>query len=180
MMSTILFATGIVGFIVLLVFLLSYITIRQRRREAERRLEFFLKTASDNGMIIYKKDVIQHRVIGWDEIQNRLLYVEYEEGKPRVEYVALNEVSSCRVLVNNQAITEKIKGEDRVTESFVSSVKLRLQFADERNGYKDLGFFKYGIDTFQDLAYLKQLAGEWETLISARCRKTEKSKALAR
>ena len=73
MTSTILFATGIVGFIVLLVFILSYISIRQRRREAERRVQFFLKTASGNGMIIYKKDVIQHRVIGWDEIRNRIL-----------------------------------------------------------------------------------------------------------
>ncbi len=171
MTSTILFATGIVGFIVLLVFILSYISIRQRRREAERRVQFFLKTASGNGMIIYRKDVIQHRVIGWDEIRNRILYVEFDEGDPRVEQVALDEVASCRLMLNNQGITEKVKGEDKVTESFISSVKIRLIYADDRRGYTDLGFFKYEIDTFQDLAHLKQVAGEWEELINAHCRK---------
>lgn len=167
MTSTLLFAAGIVGFVVLLVFILSYITIRQRRKETEKQEQYFLKTAAVFNVIIYKKDMLQHRMIGWDEMKKQLLYVDFSNQPYEPKLIKTADIASSRLLVNNHSITEKIKGEDKVTESFVSSVKLRLHYKNSGQGFEDLGFYKYGIDTFHNLSHLKAVAGEWEELINA-------------
>ena len=42
--------------------------------------------------------------------------MEFDEGDPRVEQVALDEVASCRLMLNNQGITEKGRERIRWTE----------------------------------------------------------------
>lgn len=169
MTSTILFACGIVGFVVLLVFFLSYVTIRQRRKDAEKQEQYFLKTAVAFGLNIGKRDILPHRIIGWDEMKMQLLYIDFSDEPLQPRLIKLSDINTGRLLVNNHSITEKVKGEDKVTESFVSSIKLRLQHKIPGEGFEDLGFYKYGIDNFHSLAHLKQVAGDWETLVNASC-----------
>src|SRR6187399_656922 len=70
MTSTLLFAGAIIGAIVLVVLLLSYISKNHRRKETEKNEKYFSKAASVFGVSITKKDLLQHRMIGMDEQGN--------------------------------------------------------------------------------------------------------------
>ncbi len=164
--STLLFAAGIVGSIVIIVLALSYTSIRQRRKEADKHENYFTRTAGALGIAVTKRDFLQHRMIGLDELQNRLMYIDNSKQPVQPVLIELNEITNSRLVVNNDTVVEKVRGEDKVTDIFISSVKLRLQFKNKHMVPADLSFYKYGVDSIHDLEHLKQVAGSWNDLIN--------------
>jgi len=166
MISTLLFAAAIIGAIVIVVLLLSYVSKNHRRKETEKNEKYFSKAASVFGVSITKKDLLQHRMIGLDEQGNRVLFVDYSKQPLKPVLIALKDIADSRLIVNNDTVIEKVRGEDKVTDIFISSVKLRLQFKNNHLDPADLAFYRYGVDSFHDLQYLKQEAESWNELIN--------------
>ncbi len=164
--STLLFAAGIVGALVLIVLALSFISIRQRRKEADKHENYFTRAAGAFGISVTKKDFLQHRMIGLDDLQSRLMFIDNSKQPVQPVLIELNEITDSRLVVNNDTVVEKVRGEDKVTDIFISSVKLRLQFKNKHVVSADLTFYKYGVDSIHDLEYLKQVAGSWNDLIN--------------
>ncbi len=164
--TTLLFAAGIVGFIVLVVFILSYISIRQRKKEADKHENYFYRAAAAFGILVTRKDMLHHRMIGWDELSNRVIYIDYTKQPLQPVLLELKEVAGSRLMVNNDTVVEKVRGEDKVTDIFISSVKLRLQFANQHLAPADLTFYRYGIDPIHELQHLKEVAGSWNDLVN--------------
>lgn len=164
--STLLFAAGIVGSIFLIVFLLSVITRRQRSKEANRLMNFFNRAAAASGLTITRKDSLQNRMIGLDEPQGRLIFIDYSKEKPEPVLLELKEVAGSRLMVNSDTVTEKVRGEDKVTDIFISSVKLLVQFRNKHLVPVELTFYRYGIDAPHDLEQLKEVAGSWNETIN--------------
>jgi len=166
--STLLFAAGIVGAVVVIILFLSYTSIRQRKKEAEKHENYFTRAATAFGSIVSKKDFLHHRMIGWDEQQNRVIYIDYSKELLQPLLVELKDVSGSRLMVNNDTVTEKVRGEDKVTDIFISSVKLQVQFKNKQLVPVDLTFYRYGLDSIHDLEQLKQVAETWNGLINTK------------
>jgi hypothetical protein len=167
--STLLFAGGIVGFIVILIVVLSYTTLRQRRKEIEKYERFFHQVAETSGLSLTKKEFLRNRMIGWDGSLNKMVFVDYSKEPMHSDIIELKEVSSCRMSVNNDTVTEKVRGENKVTDTFIASVKLQLKL---RNGHAvptEFPFYKYGVDSLHELEHLKQAAGKWNELVNEHC-----------
>ncbi|HMU11575.1 MAG TPA: hypothetical protein PKC54_16295 [Ferruginibacter sp.] len=164
--STLLFAAGIVGAVVLIVLGLSYTSIRQRRKEADKHENYFTRAAGALGISINKKEFLQNRMIGLDELQRRLMFIDNSKQPVEPVLIELNEITDSRLMVNNDTVVEKVRGEDKVTDIFISSVKIRLQFKSKQMVPADLTFYKYGVDSIHDLEHLKQVAGSWNDLIN--------------
>lgn len=164
--STLLFAAGIVGAVVIIILLLSYSSIRQRRSEAEKHESYFSRAAAAFNISVSKKDFLQHRMIGWDEQQNKLIFIDYSKELLQPVLLELKDITGSRLMVNNDTVTEKVRGEDRVTDIFISSVKLRLQFKNTQLVPVELAFYRYGLDSLHDLEHLKQVAETWNGLLN--------------
>jgi len=166
--STLLFAAGIVGAVVVIILFLSYTSIRQRKKEAEKHENYFARAAAAFGISVSKKDFLHHRMIGWDELQNKMIFIDYSKELRQPVLIELKDIAGSRLMVNNDTVTEKVRGEDKVTDIFISSVKLRLQFKNSHLTPADLTFYRYGVDGIHDLEHLKQVAETWNGLINGK------------
>jgi hypothetical protein len=167
--STLLFAGGIVGFIVILIVVLSYTTLRQRKKEIEKYERFFHRAAETFGISLTQKEFLRNRMIGWDEKLNKLVYVDYSKNPLHPNIIELKDISGSKLIVNNDTVVEKVRGEDKVTDSFIASVKLELKF---RNGHiipVELPFYKYGVDSYHELEHMRNAAGTWNNLVNEHC-----------
>jgi len=169
MTSTLLFAAAIVGFIVVLVLFLSFISKKHRKKQEEKQNSYFSKAASAFGIAVARKDRLRHRIIGCNEQANRVIFVDYSQEPYRQSCLELKDMSGSRLVVNNETVTENIQGVDKVIDRFISSIQLKINFKNDRVEPVLLPLYEYGIDGLQDLEQLKEGGETWNALINKNC-----------
>jgi len=169
MISTLLFAAAIIGFIVILILFLAFISKRHRKMQAQKQELYFSKAASAFGLSVHKKDQLRHRIIGCDEQFNRVIFVDYSEEPYRQSCIELKNMAGSKLVVNNEAVTENVKGVDKVIDRFISSIQIKIQFKNNTTPPVILPVYEYGVDGLHDLEELKQNAETWSELINKNC-----------
>ncbi len=169
MTSTLLFAAAIIGFIIILVSFLVFVSKRHRKIQAQKQELYFAKAALAFGLSVYKKDQFRHRIIGCDEQFNRLIFVDYSEEPYRQSCIELKNMAGSKLVVNNEAVTETVKGVDKVIDRFISSIQIKVQFKNNATDPVLLPVYEYGVDGLHDLEELKQNAETWSELINRNC-----------
>lgn len=169
MTSTLLFAAAIVGFIVILVVFLSYISKKQRVAQEQKQNNYFTRAASAFGIAVARKDRLQHRIIGCNEQANRVIFVDYSQEPYRQSCIELKDMSGSRLIVNSEAVTEQVKGVDKVIDRFISSIQLKINFKNNNIDPVLLPLYEYGVDGLHDLEQIKRGGETWNELINKNC-----------
>lgn len=169
MTSTLLFAAGIIGFIIIIISLLSFVSKRQKKQQVQKQDQYFTKAADAFGITVFKKDRLLQRAIGCDEQINRIIFVDYSHQPYRQTLIVLKEIAGSKVIINTDAVTETIKGAEKVTDRFISSVQLKVQFKNTAHAPVLLPVYDFGVDALHDLEHCKQWAGAWNELINKKC-----------
>lgn len=169
MTSTLLFAAGIVGFIIIVLLFLSFVNKRHKQKQAEKQAHFFSKAAKAFGITVHKKDPLLHRIIGCNEQENRIIFVDYSEQPYRQTLIELKDMAGSKLIINSDTVSENIKGVEKVTDRFTSSIQLKVQFKNINIAPVVLPFYEYGIDAAHDIEIGKQGAETWNGLINKNC-----------
>ena len=103
----------------------------RRQKKAERLLSAFEKTAAEFGLSISKRDITGNRVIGFDDINNKLLFVQLTGNKEDGYLIDLEEVSSARV---SRTYTPFWNGWTK-SGSLVQTIGLQIEY---KNGARPL------------------------------------------
>jgi len=169
MTSTLLFATGIVAFVIIIVLLLTFIHKQQNRKQFEKQNQYFSRAADEFGITVLKKDLHRYRTIGCDEHEKRVIFVDYGRQPYRHTIIELKDMAGSKLIINQDSLSEKIQGMQKITEKFISSVQLRIQFKNNDLAPVVLPVYENGIDSWHDLEHLKKDAEIWNKLINENC-----------
>jgi hypothetical protein len=140
-----------------------------RQKKGERLLYAFEEAATGFGVSISKRQISDHWIIGFDEAQNRLLYLRRTGKKVEGYLVDLSEVKSCTVI---RQYVPFWNGSERTGVS-IGTISLRLTY---KNGAKPLVFPFYNnrIDPAYDLKDRAQQATAWQKFISSHLTKSNR------
>lgn len=169
MTSTLLFAAGIVAFVIILVLFLTFIHNLQNKKQFEKQSQYFSWAADALGIAVHKKDLHRNRTIGCDEHEKRVIFVDYGQQPYRHTLVELKDMAGSKIIINQDALTETIQGIQKITEKFISSVQLCIQFKNNTIEPVILPVYQNGIDSWHDLEHLKKEAESWNKLINENC-----------
>ena len=133
----------------------------RRQKKAERLLSAFEKTAAEFGLSISKRDITGNRVIGFDDINNKLLFVQLTGNKEDGYLIDLEEVSSARV---SRTYTPFWNGWTK-SGSLVQTIGLQIEY---KNGARPLllPFYDNTTDPVFELREKSELAIRWQDLLS--------------
>lgn len=169
MTSTLLFATGIVAFVIILALFLTFIHNRQNKKQLEKQNQYFSRAADAFGITVHKKNLHRHRIIGCDEHEKRVIFVDYSKQPYSHTLIVLKDVAGSKIIINHSSLTEKIQGIQKITEKFISSVQLCIQFKNNTIAPVILPVYENYIDSWHDLEHLKKDAENWNKLINENC-----------
>ncbi len=169
MTSTLLFATGIVAFVIILALFLTFIHNRQNKKQLEKQNKYFSKAADAFGITVHKKNLLSHRIIGCDEHEKRVIFVDYSRQPYRHTLIELKDVAGSKIIIDQDSLTEKVQGIQKITEKFISSVQLCIQYKNNTLAPVFLPVYKNSIDSWHDLEHLKKDAENWNQLINKNC-----------
>lgn len=169
MTSTLLFAAGIVAFVIILVLFLKFIHNQQNKKQFEKQNQYFSRAADAFGLTVHKKDMHRNHIIGCDEHEKRVIFVDYGRQPYRHTLIELKDMAGSKIIINQDSLTETIQGIQKITEKFISSVQLCIQFKNNTIAPIILPVYENDIDSWHDLEHLKKGAESWNTLINKNC-----------
>ena len=81
-----------------------------------------MKASKAFGISVYKKEPLLHRIIGCNEQQNRIIFVDYSQQPYRQSLIELKDMAGSKLIINSDTVLENINGVEKVTDRFTSSV----------------------------------------------------------
>jgi hypothetical protein len=139
--------------------------------KTERLLAAFEHTAAEYSFSIVNRQVLGNRVIGYDDTNNKLLFVMLNGNKQGEYLVNLEEIKSCMVIESYGTVKNRtVLGAD------IKMIALQLNY---KNGSKPLHlpFYHKTTDPVFEIKEKAELAKQWQALLSANMQKAmEKTK----
>lgn len=169
MTSTLLFATGIIAFVIILITFLKFIDHRQNKKHFEKQSHFFSRAAEAFGITVYKKNTYRNRIIGCDKYEKRIVFVDFSKQPYRNIMLDLKNIAGSKILITQGSLMKKIQGIQKSTEQFISSVQLSVQYKNNDLAPLILPVYENSIDSWHDLEPLKKEAESWNKLINENC-----------
>ncbi len=162
-------AIAVVIAVSLLVIIINH---HRRQNKTERLLADFENVAAGFDLSIVKQQLLGNRAIGYDDLNNKLLYLVVTRSKQDGYLVDLEDVKSCMVITSYGPIKNREKlGTD------IKMIALQLNY---KNGAKPLHlpFYSKAADQVFETEERKKQAKEWQSLLSAGM--TKKSKGVGK
>ena len=135
----------------------------QRQKRTEKLLQVFAHAATAMGLSISKKQVMGSAVIGLDEINNKLLYLEISGRTHNKFLFDLGEIESCTV--RKTYLPER----NRVVRlhDVIQTIGLKFNY---RNRDKSILLPVYikSIDPASEIGERMELARQWQAILSDR------------
>ena len=140
---------------------------RYRRQTNTQRLPArFKEAAAAFHLSITKQEVLGSRMIGFDDINNKLLFLEAHKDKHNGYLVALDEIKACVVTKTYGAIRE-VSLDGSSLESYVNTIALRLDYANGANS-TFLNFYDRAINPESEMRERAEQAKAWQELLTIR------------
>lgn len=143
----------------LLIIIISHI---RRQKKTERLLSSFENAATEFNLSIARQQLLGTRMIGYDDANNKLLFLVRTGNKEDGYLVDLEDVKSCTV---NKSYGP-IKNSRTNPGAYIKMIALQLNY---KNGAKPLllPFYIKAIDAVSEIMERAKQAKEWQTLLSA-------------
>lgn len=143
----------------------------RRQKKAEKLLAGFKSAAEEYKLTIADTDTFRNRVIGLDDVQNKLLYLTLTGNKLDGYLVDLDEVKSIRV----NKTYGSVQHNDEEADVYIKNISLQLSY---KNGAKPLvlPFYLRDTDPKAELRQREEQAKAWQTLVSAHLGKSSPAK----
>ena len=134
----------------------------RRQKKTERLLSGFENAAAEFNLSIAKQQLLGNRVIGYDNANNKLLFLVRTGNKEDGYLVDLEDVKSCTV---NKSYGPTKKSRKK-PGAYIKMIALQLNY---KNGAKPLllPFYIKTIDPVSEIMEKAKQAKEWQTLLSA-------------
>ncbi|MDB5200812.1 MAG: hypothetical protein JWQ27_221 [Ferruginibacter sp.] len=161
MSDTIVFAAAIVLAVCGLIFLLVFIARKKQRRHEQMQLHEFNAFATANGLHINKQQRLNQRLIGCDDRKGKLLYADFNIQPVKMHIVDLVAAAGAQVITHSRKTTDH----NNQSDTLIESVELNLRFTDRLQAPATLVFYEFGLDSFDQMLYLREQAGHWKTII---------------
>lgn len=139
----------------------------RRQKKTERLLSGFDDAAAEFNLSIAKQEVLRNGVIGLDDVNNKLLFLELTGNKQDGYLIDLDEIKSCTV----KKTFGTFKNGRTSIDAYVNTIALQLNY---KNGAKPLvlSFYVKATDPVFEMRKRAEQAIEWQTLLSARLTKS--------
>lgn len=163
---------------------LLFVLLHNHRRQtkAEGLPARFEEAAAAFNLSITKQEALGNRMIGIDERNNKLLFLEARGNKHDGYLIGLNEINDCVVAGAYGAIHENSLDGSSL-ECYVNRIALRLDYTNGANP-TILTFYDKATNGESEMRELAEQAEAWQTSLSMRlagtCDKVEKSKVPAK
>lgn len=161
--TSIYIAIVIVIAIVMIIWLLTIINNKHKKRTEHEQLSTFSTISKELGLKIYETEKMKDRMLGWDAEIRNLLFVDFKGAPVDITHVKIVELSSCQLLTQVANGSEDAKSDSTDT----TSISLELQYKNNRFPKQLLTFYAYGRDSLFDLVPLKKKAERWRDLLNA-------------
>lgn len=143
------------------------------RTKIEKLLCRFNEAVAAFNLCIAKQERLGNRMIGFDAVSNKVLFLEASGHKHDGYLIDLNDIQGCRVKNEYGTLNIGLKGGDSA-EAYVNTIALQLDYI---NGAKPalLPFYDRATDPVFEMRARAALVKQWQALLSARLpRKREK------
>ncbi len=138
----------------------------RRQNKTEKLLNTFNGTAAAFNLSIAQQEILGIRVIGFDHMNNKLLFLEAGEDKHDGYLIDLDEIQSCTVK-KVYGIIHTGQAKRKSAEAYVDAVTLQLDYT---NGAKYIALPFYDKATIRvfEIRQRAEQAKEWQDLLSTR------------
>ncbi|CAN5831660.1 hypothetical protein BH10BAC2_BH10BAC2_21820 [soil metagenome] len=160
--SSVYIAIIIVIAIAMIIWLLTVINNKHKKRVEQEQLSLFSNIAKEFQLKIYKTEQMKDRMLGWDSEISNLLFVDFKSTPLDINHVQIMELSSCKLL------TQVANGSEDVTSGSTDTTSISLELHYKNNSFPKqlLTFYAYGRDSLFDLVPLKQKAEHWRDIFN--------------
>lgn len=167
-----LFAVTIITAISIAVSLIFILVYNHRRQTKTQGLAgHFKEAAAAFNLTIRKQEVLGNRMIGLDDRNNKLLFLEAHGSRHDGYLIGLDEINKCVVKQAYSTIhTDNINNND--LESYVDRIALRLDYTNSANA-TFLTFYDTAINLKNEMQERARQANVWQNLLSTRLPRTD-------
>lgn len=160
--GTILIALVIMGFIALIV---AIVTMKSQQQTAKRKVEMldvFNRIVLEEKLNISNKEILRHSIFGIDEVQKVLLVVQ-NHNDVQYDIIRLNVINDCHVKRSGTRITEQKKSGKKVSEEHINQVFLSLTL--ESKPVVDILVYSELHDGILEKQNLTVVAEKWKDIV---------------
>jgi hypothetical protein len=152
---------------------LTFLIIRHslREKKAEKLLADFYEVVAEFKFHLSKHEVLGNRIIGLDDVNNKLLFFTRTSNKSEGFLIDLAEVKSRAVEREYGLINSYTKYWTNI-EPIVRKIVMRLEYKSDANPLA-LTFYDKSNDSFSEMPERVVKAIEWQSLLSKRLRSVE-------
>lgn len=146
--------------------LLISLRTQRRRTKMEKLLCSFNEAVAAFNLCIAKGERLGNRMLGFDAVSNKVLFLEASGHKQDGYLIDLNDIQSCRIKNEYGNLNIGLKGGDSA-EAYVNTIALQLDYI---NGAKPalLPFYDRATDGAFEMRARAELAKQWQAVLSAR------------
>jgi hypothetical protein len=137
-----------------------------RRNRAKKLLHSFKEASTAFNLTITKQEILGTRMIGLDDTNNRLLFLEASSPKPNGYLIDLGKIESCTI--ENEYTTFNADSTGTYSaEAFVNTIALQLHYA-KRIRPATLLVYDKAADPASIMRERAGQAKQWQALLSTR------------
>lgn len=160
-MSTVIVSLFIIGGVVLLIALFSFINKRSRKAKEQKLVNFFNRTGEENGLAFSSQEILRNKIIGLDGLSRKFVVVN-EDDESRI--INLDEVKKCSMqkhLETYSRADEKSSG----YEMFIQNIALKFEFHSKREPELII-FYDNLLQPHAEEKLMEAKAKDWEIILS--------------
>lgn len=157
-------ATGIVGFITLIV---VFVAIKSKSVATKRKLEMlntFNRIVADEKLIISQKEILNNKILAIDETKKIAVFI-VNHGEVQYDIIQLEMISDCKIKSIGSKMIGKNKSGRTMSEEYVNEIYLSLIAANR--SVKDVPIYNEVQDGVLEKMALNAIAQKWRGIISA-------------
>lgn len=161
-----LYTVGVLfGITILFILLFTYLHRKAKRKSQSFQNSKFNALVKEHRLSVTEKETIGHYCIAIDNLNAKLLYIDFDNPEPVSSIIDLRQVKNARIASEEKSIYEEKKGRQVFLEKQLTKLELELIFNFPGESSK-LPFFQLHKEGLQQFTSFKTRAEYWQALIN--------------